>query len=167
MAYLVSAAKQAINGKNEQTVANAVEALLKICPQESYPNGNNGLSETHIRKFFKTLADCGVALECIQRGNPSIMGTYTYTVSDNVTAEQARKAYEYALSEVIDYADGVSDDNIWKKWRILRALEALNPAAISINGRLIVALNGTPFSTYASIEKMLPEILAVMKGGVK
>ena len=168
MAYLVSSSSstQTINGKTRQTVANAVEALLKICPQEGYPNGNNGLSETHIRKCFKTLADCGVSLECIQRGNPSIMGTYTYTVSDNVTDEQAHKAYEYALSEVIDYADGISDDNVWKKWRILRALEKLNPAAVSIDKRLIVSLNGTPFSKYASIEKMLPKILAVMEKAV-
>ena len=167
MAYLVSAAKQAINGKNVQTVVNAVEALLKICPQEGYPNGNNGLSETHIRKYFKTLADCGVSLECMQRGNPSIMGVYEYRISETVTDEQANKAYQYALSEIKEYADGVSDTDSWKKWRILHALETLNPDVVSIKGRLIVSLNGTPFSTYASIEKMLPEILAVMKVGVK
>ena len=166
MAYLVSATKQTIISKNAQTAANAVEALLKICPQESYPNGNNGYSQTHVRKFFKNMADCGVTLECILRGNPSIMGTYTYTVSDNVTDEQARKAYSYALSEVIDYAEGVSDDNAWKKWRILDALEKLNPDVVSING-CIVALNGTQFNEFTPIEKMMPEILEVMKGGVK
>ena len=166
MAYLVSATKQTIISKTAQTVANAVEALLKICPQEGYPNGNNGYSQTHVRKYFKTLADCGVSLECMQRGNPSIMGTYTYTVSNNVTDEQSLKAYSYALNEVIDYADGISDDNIWKKWRILRALELLNPATVSIDGRLIVSLNGVPFSPYASIEKMLPEILAAMDKAV-
>ena len=167
MAYLVSATKQNIIHKNAQTVANAAEALLKICPQESYPNGNNGLSETHIRKFFKNLSDCGVTLECIQRGNPSIMGVYEYRVSDNVNDELAHKAYEYALSEIKEYATGVSDDNRWKKWRILRALELLNPKAVSINGRLIVSLNGTQFSEFAPIERMLPKILAVMEGGVK
>ena len=165
MAYLVSATKQTIIGKNAQTVANAVEALLKICPQESYPNGNNGLSETHIRKFFKNLSDCGVVLECVQRGNPSIMGVYTYTVSDNATEEQARKAYEYALSEVTDYATGISDDNRWKKWRILHSLETLNPDAVIIK-KCIVSLNGTKYSEYASIETMLPEILAAMEKAV-
>ena len=166
MAYLVSSSTQTIISKNARNIANAVEALLNICPQESYQNGNNGLSETHIRKFFKNMADCGVTLECMQRGNPAIIGVFHYRISETVTDAQARKAYEYALSEVIDYADGVSDDNRWKKWRILHALEKLNPDAVSINGRLIVSLNGTPFSEFAPIEKMLPEILAVMETAV-
>ena len=160
MAYLVSAT-QTINGKNAQIVFNAVEALLKICPQEGYPNGNSGLSETHIRKYFKTLADCGVSLECMQRGNPSIMGVFHYRISETVTAEQANKAHQYALSEIKEYADGVSDADKWKKWRILHALEKLNPEAVSIEG-CIVSLQKVAFSEFAPIEKMMPEILAVM-----
>ena len=166
MAYLVSSSTQTTNGKTAQTVANAVEALLKVCPQEGYPNGNNGLSETHIRKYFKTLAECGVSLECMQRGNASIMGIFHYRISETVTDEQANKAYQYALSEIKEYSTGVSDDKVWKKWRILRALELLNSDVVSINGRLIVSLNGTPFSAYAPIEKMLPEILAAMDNAV-
>ena len=166
MAYIILDTKSAVTTPNAQTVANAVEALLKICPQESYPNGNNGYSQAHVRKYFKNLADCGASLECIQRGNNSIMDAYTYTVRDKVSDRRARKAYNYALYEIKEYADGVSDDNVWKKWRILRALETLNPEVVSIKG-CIVLLNGTPFSKYAHIEKVLPEILEVMKGGVK
>ena len=75
--------------------------------------------------------------EVVQRGNPSIMGAYTYTVSDKVSNGRARKAYNYALYEIKEYADGVSDDNVWKKWRILHALEKLNPAAIIVTGKQI------------------------------
>lgn len=165
MAYIVLDTKSAVTTPNANIVNNAVKALLGVCPQESYPNGNNGLSETHVRKYFKKLADCGVALECVERGNPSVMGVYTYTVSDKATDEQARNAYLYALSEIKEYASSVSDNDAWKKWRILRALEKLNPDVVSIDG-CIVSLNGIQFSKYASIEKMLPEILAVLAKGV-
>ena len=165
MAYIVLDTKSAVTTPNANIVNSAVKALLGVCPQEGYPNGNNGMSETHVRKYFKNLQECGVELECVERGNPSIMGVYTYAVSDNVTDEQARKAYLYALSEIKDYASNVSDNDAWKKWRILHALETLNPDALHIDG-CIVSLNGTKFSKYASIEKMLPEILAVLAKGV-
>ena len=93
------------------------------------------------------------------------MGVYEYHISETVTDEQARKAYEYALSEIKEYAEGVTDADTWKKWRILRALETLNPDAVSIK-KCIVSLNGTKYSEFASIEKMLPEILAAMEKAV-
>ena len=169
MAYNVINAESnaaVINANNNaRIINNAVKALLHICPQEGYANGNSGYSQAVVRLYFKTLSECGVSLQQVRKGNACTVGVYAYVIADSVTAEQADKAYKYALAEIEEYAYCVSDNDRWKKWRVLHALATLKPDAVSIEG-CIVSLNGTKFSEYANIEKMLPEIFSNLEKGV-
>ena len=145
---------------NVTLINEAIEAVLEITPEESYPSGRGGYSDSHIRALARDLAPHDVELQYVTRGNAVTVAVANFAAV-NASDENVAAVRAYAVQKLREYGRSF-ENNRNRKNRLRQAIKRLNAPRVVYDNYCLVCcyvIDGVPVGEYTPYIKYRERLL--------